>query len=308
MTVREPAATAAAPAASVASFRALPDDEYEKLRSGIRELVSVPGSVERRLRGAVTSTLATPGSLWRAQLAWATARAEGLGDERALSLACAVEAFHVASLLFDDLPAMDDAELRRGKPCVHRVHGESAAILAALAFVHEGHARLARALDDADAGIRFAAREVWGECLGLRGILDGQARDLRSGPEPATIAEVLRRAAGKSAPLLRLALELPATVAGASGERRSRFRELADCLGLAYQLLDDLEDAGKAEGGGRSANACRTLGVVETAREAARQLQRAREVASELGSASPALAAVLRATIGRLDRALVAAA
>jgi geranylgeranyl pyrophosphate synthase len=124
----------AAPSAAV-GWRILSEADFERVRSAIGSLIRVPPSVEGRLRGAVLEILSTTGSLWRAQLAWAVGRAEGLKSAPAMALATSVEAFHTASLLFDDLPAMDDAEFRRGRPCIHRTHGQAAAILAGLALV-----------------------------------------------------------------------------------------------------------------------------------------------------------------------------
>ncbi|MGE0640614.1 MAG: polyprenyl synthetase family protein [Thermoanaerobaculia bacterium] len=282
----------------------LPQDEFEYLRAALRDLVDLPYGIERRLRAAVAATLATPGSLWRAQLAWASARASGLDERSTLGLACAVESFHVASLLFDDLPAMDDALTRRDRPCVHRVHGEAAAILAALAFVHEGHARLSQALDFASPDARREARALWVECLGLRGILDGQARDLAPQERVANREEVLRQAAGKSVPLLRLALELPAVVAGVAAGTRSALRRLSEHLGLAYQLLDDIADEATIDAASGLANARRTLGAGATARLVRLELGRAREAAGEIARELPLLVPVLEATVDRLDGSL----
>lgn len=230
-----------------AELALIPASERRRLRLAALELLEVGSEVEPRLAGAVADTVRRPGSLWRMQLAWSVARAEGVPEADALDLAAGVEAFHVASLLFDDLPAMDDAATRRGAPCVHRVHGEAAAVLAGLAFVHRGYARIWRALDAAAPAARRAARERVEDCLGLGGILDGQARDLvgvRGAVEPDSAA---RLAGGKTVPLLRLALLLPAIVAGAPEPRLGTLDRLAAAWGLAYQILDDLGDLAGAE-------------------------------------------------------------
>jgi geranylgeranyl diphosphate synthase, type II len=284
----------------------VPAADYELLRDAARQLVDVPFGIERSLRSALAATLATPGSLWRAQLAWATGRAEGLTLASALALACAVESFHVASLLLDDLPAMDDASIRRGRPCVHRLYGEPAALLAALAFVHEGHLRVAAALDASSPEIRVSARRLLGETLGVTGILDGQARDLNPGTKPASRDEILRQAAGKSVPLLVLALELPAVLAGAPSERRALLRDLAEDLGLAYQLLDDLEDCDSGEI--EVSNASRDLGGNDVRREIAARVGRARAVLAELASDLPSLRSAVEGVLDRLAGAAASAA
>lgn len=289
------------------SPRLLPARDWELLRAATRGMVAIPAGVEPRLGGAVSTALDNPGSLWRAQLAWAVGRGAGLDAERSLALACAVESFHVASLLLDDLPAMDDAEVRRGAPCVHRLYGEAAAILAALALVQEGHSRMAAALDGSSPAIRAAARALADECLGLRGILDGQARDLDQRARLEPRRDVLRRAAAKSVPLLRLALELPAVAAEVGPQLRLALRRVAESLGLAYQLLDDLADRGAADDR-RAVNSSRALGVAATRREVLRLLEAARSASRDVGAQIPEALPVLAAAIGRLAEQLPAPA
>ena len=108
---------------------------HAAMRSSLRRAfhagLVLPHGTEAHLAGALHHTLEHPGSMVRAELAFRIASSFGMSEERAENLAIAIEYFHTASLLFDDLPAMDDAELRRGVPCAHHVYGEGAAILAA---------------------------------------------------------------------------------------------------------------------------------------------------------------------------------
>lgn len=277
------------------------EPELGRLRATALALLEVGPGVEPRLAGAVADTLARPGSLWRMQLAWLVARAEGFAQEPALDLAAGIEAFHVASLLFDDLPAMDDAETRRGAPCVHRVHGEAAAILAGLAFVHRGYARVWRALDESAPAVRRAARERVEECLGLAGILDGQARDLAPATDGLGTSDAAVRAAGKTVPLLRLALTLPAIVAGASAARERSLDRLASAWGLAYQILDDLGDLAGSDADlamGR-ANFAATVGFAPALARLDLELASARLAAEELVGERPALADSFRRLTAR---------
>jgi geranylgeranyl pyrophosphate synthase len=279
-------------------LRLLPDESWSVVRAAIEALVDLPETVTPPLRDALAAILAAPGSLWRAQLAWAVGRAEGLEESRALALATSVEAFHTASLVFDDLPAMDDATTRRGQPCVHRTHGEAAAILAALALVNVGHERLAEALDDAPRDVRMRARRLAARCLGVAGILDGQARDVYDAKGDRGSADALRRAAGKSVPLLELALAMPSVVAGGPAERSEALGALAGNLGLAYQLLDDLEDAGTAAEG-RNATASR-LGRAGTCLATRAELARGAAHVAALSAELPALEEPLTRLLGRL--------
>lgn len=225
----------------------LPTDERRFVADGFRRLLPLGDTVEAHLRAAVADVLGHPGSMVRAQLAFALARSLGVGREAARALAIAVEYFHTASLVFDDLPAMDDAALRRGRPCPHRVHGEGVAVLAALALITRAYALLWGALRALPARRRERAAALTAECLGVAGILDGQARDLHfaapGGFGAAGGTGVLEVAAGKTVPLVRLALVLPALAGGADESVIAALERLADAWGLSYQALDDCKDA-----------------------------------------------------------------
>lgn len=205
---------------------------------GFRRSLRTSPAIEAHLAGALGDLLASPGTLVRAQLAYGLGRALGLDVAAARSAAVAVEYLHTASLVFDDLPAMDDASERRGRPCPHLIYGEGAAILAGLALVHRAHALVAEAASGLPGDRERRAWRRLEQNVGLAGILDGQARDLhfRTGGDPAAIA------AGKTAPLLRLALLLPAALAGAPPELEEALDRLASAWGCAYQALDDFRD------------------------------------------------------------------
>lgn len=205
-------------------------------------LLPLEEGLEPRLRAVVADVLEHPGSLARAQLAYGLGERRGIASERALKLAVAVEYFHSASLLFDDMPSMDDATERRGRPCPHVVYGEAAATLGALGLITRAYALLWEAIGEAPAGRRAAAAALVGECLGVAGILNGQSRDVhfrREGTDAEAVAEV---AAAKTVPLVRLSTVLPALVAGEDGETLERLERLAASWGLAYQVIDDFKD------------------------------------------------------------------
>jgi len=159
-----------------------------------------------------------------------------------MALGMAVEYFHTASLLFDDLPCMDDALERRGSVCAHLVHGEAAAILGALAFIARGYALLWDGIGELPEEARRRAASLVAECVGIGGVLDGQARDLHFGSSARSAADVLRVARGKTVSLIRLTLLLPAMASGAAADDEERLERLARCWGLAYQILDDFKD------------------------------------------------------------------
>jgi len=282
------------PPASPSPLQLVDPEALDLLRHRLASVLDPAGDLDPALAGVVRDTLDTPGSLWRPQLAWAIGRAHGLDVARALDLALGVECFHVASLLFDDLPAMDDSSRRRGRPAAHVVHGDGAAILAALAFVHRGYRFVWAAFGDAPAELRAEAGERVEAALGLAGILDGQARDLGLARRRlATLEEIERAARGKTEPLLRLALELPALAGGADASRLDALSRLAAHWGLAYQILDDLEDLG-ASGGAETAetdagrgrpNLAVALGVRGALRRLDLELEAARRLVGRLAAA-----------------------
>jgi geranylgeranyl pyrophosphate synthase len=217
--------------------------ERRRLVLAYRRLLPDPAGAEPTFAAVLADLRAHPGSLTRGQLAWGLAVALGGEHRAAYELAVALECFHSASLVFDDLPAMDDAEQRRGRPCPHRVWGEGAAILGGLALVNRGYELLWRVLGDLPRERRQTGARLVGDCLGARGVLGGQARDLAFAPAEAAADEVQTIALGKTVPLVRLSLLLPALVTGAAPLTRSRLDALAAAWGLAYQAVDDAKDS-----------------------------------------------------------------
>ncbi len=226
------------------ALRLLPAEELSRLETEFRRLLPLPLDTEPHLLGALRDTLDHPGSLARAQLAFGVASELGMASASARKLALAVEAFHTASLLFDDLPAMDDARERRGFPCPHVVHGEAAAMLAALGLITRAYERLWQVFSKLPPAISMRSGALVAECLGASGALQGQALDLhfRAPPGETGAREVERVALGKTVSLVRLSLVLPALVAGATEAEIVRLELLSRAWGLAYQGLDDAKD------------------------------------------------------------------
>lgn len=298
------------------------ETEYAFLAEGYRDLLPVPATLEPRMRRALLDTLAAPGSLARAQLAFGLLAPGRGGPFAARELAIALEYFHTASLLLDDLPCMDNARERRGRLCPHVVHGEAPAILAALALITQAYGLLWRTLSPLPARRRLRASALVQECLGAAGILEGQARDLAFASGPGDAAEVARVARGKTVTLIRLTLLLPALVAGATAPVLRRLEQLAESWGLAYQILDDFKDClyDPAESGktaqrdallGRP-NLVVASGVQTAALDLRRNLVAARAALGHLGalrvSALDRLQALLEHQAARVNERLAATA
>jgi geranylgeranyl pyrophosphate synthase len=199
--------------------------------------------VENRLGAALRDVLVKPGSLTRALIAYLMGMEMGLAEETSRGLACGIEYLHTASLIFDDLPAMDDARLRRGMPCLHVVHGEAVAMLAALALINRGYSLVWQAVGKSrNSQRRDEAAALVEGCLGTAGLVGGQAYDLcgwRDGQTPTDVLEVARR---KTATLLRLPLVLPAIIGNGSRREIQLLERLGLLRGLSYQAVDDLKD------------------------------------------------------------------
>lgn len=231
-----------APPVQPAQHRDVRPVSTDPVAEAFRRLLPLDGGLEPHLRGVLHDSLESPGSLVRAHLAFGILRGAEFPTERALAVAIAIEYFHTASLLFDDLPSMDDAKERRGRPCPHLVHGEGATILGALALINQAYALLWQVLGELSPRARQQAGDLVVQCLGERGILDGQARDLHFKDGPRDAAEVVRIAEGKTVSLVRLTLLLPAIVTGHDQVVRERLESLATVWGLSYQILDDCKD------------------------------------------------------------------
>lgn len=214
---------------------------------------------EPHLRAALSHSVSHPGKLVRARLVAEAAVHHGLDLDDALALATAVEYFHTASLLLDDLPCMDDADTRRGLPCVHRLHGDATAILAALAFINRAYALVGLSLVHQPALVRLQVQVTLDACLGAAGLVGGQASDLRFAEGDRSPRAIAAIAAAKTGALFNLAVFLPALCALPDPAERLALKSLCLYWGLAFQTLDDLRDvlstsveAGKSTGRDRA--------------------------------------------------------
>ena len=190
---------------------------------------------------ALRYCLRHPGSLVRAQLAYQTGVTVGLPEEDALSLAIGVEYLHTASLLFDDLPCMDDAMERRGFPTVHSIYGLDSAMLAALGLVNRGYSLIWKSMQSCPESVRRRGGDYLDQCLGMTGILGGQSRDVHVSAS-ANSKDVIRIAYGKTVTLVKMTLAFPALLGGAEAEVVRDLERLSIYWGLAYQVSDDLKD------------------------------------------------------------------
>jgi geranylgeranyl diphosphate synthase type II len=203
------------------------------------------------LAEAMTYSLKAGGKRIRPLLCLLAAEAVGAAAENALGCAVALEYIHTYSLIHDDLPAMDDDDLRRGKPTCHMVFGEGQAILAGDGLLTEAFTLLAG--DPAlPPSRRVEALRILGEAAGWQGMVGGQSLDLegeqhtRKG-EPVSLGQLQLIHRLKTGALLRAALELGAIAGNAGPEARATLREAGAAMGLAFQIKDDILDATATE-------------------------------------------------------------
>jgi len=162
--------------------------------------------------------------------------------EAALRVAAALECVHCYSLIHDDLPAMDDDDLRRGQPTVHRAFDEATAILAGDALLTLAFDIIADEATVLPAERRAALVLALARAAGAGGMVGGQKLDLEAEQTPPDESGIIRLQAMKTGALIRFACEAGAIIAGAPAEDRERLAEFGSAIGLAFQLADDLLD------------------------------------------------------------------
>lgn len=200
------------------------------------------GSIPDRLLEAMRYSLEAGGKRLRPVMLLAACEMAGGDAQTALPIACALEMIHTYSLIHDDLPAMDNDDLRRGKPTNHKVFGENLAILAGDGLLNAAAELMARsALQMADArGIR--ALEIIMRHAGVTGMIAGQTRDVLSEGETAQADLITYIHTHKTADLLQAPVEAGLALAGADEAQIRAGGEYGLHLGLAFQMTDDLLD------------------------------------------------------------------
>ena len=209
-----------------------------------------------RLHEAMRYSVLAPGKRIRPALAVLAGEAAGAARAELLPAAAALELIHAYSLVHDDLPALDDDDLRRGRPTLHRRYDEATAILAGDALLTLGLLQLAREPAAAPAEARRQAVELVGTAISTAGMIGGQMEDIAAErdwpPSPAAALERIHR--GKTGALLTAALRLGGVLAGAGGATDARLAGLGERLGMMFQIADDILDVeGTAEQLGKRA-------------------------------------------------------
>ena len=216
--------------------------QYNQYRAAVEDYLNglFTGSAPYgRLYEAMRYSVLAGGKRIRPVLTLEFARLGGIDWRLALPYACALELVHNYSLIHDDLPCMDDDDLRRGKPTNHTVYGETLAVLAGDALQPEAFRLIAQA-PGLSADSRIAAAEVLAKAAGADGMVGGQVLDTVCGVADEAGLTVLNRL--KTCAMISAAAELGCVAAGMDAEKRRQAREFGDGLGLAFQIRDDILD------------------------------------------------------------------
>ena len=223
-------------------------DEYKNLiESKLTSYLPNCGEYASLLKEAMEYSLNVGGKRLRPVLLLAACDAAGGNVEKALPYACAIEYIHTYSLIHDDLPAMDDDDTRRGKPSNHKVYGEAMAILAGDGLLNSAAELISeQALSlEGDAESLYAHARAAHEIMkraGASGMIAGQTADITSEDKKAT-AELVRFIEDhKTADLITAPVRAGLMLAGAGDKMLEDFSKYGTCLGVSFQILDDILD------------------------------------------------------------------
>lgn len=198
---------------------------------------TLPSLIHRAMRYSIFAG----GKRIRPILCLAAAEACGGDAEVAMPAACAVETLHTYTLIHDDLPCMDDDDLRRGRPTNHKMFGEGVAVLAGDALLTESFAILARTPENSLYGMGDYVRELT-DAAGSRRLIGGQTLDLEGEGRTLSLDEIKTIHNGKTAALLTASLRLGGMSAACSSSQLESLTEFGLKAGLAFQIIDDILD------------------------------------------------------------------
>jgi farnesyl diphosphate synthase len=220
----------------------------------LEALLPVPEAAEARLIEAMRYAVLGGGKRMRAFLVMQTAQLFSVNQTCATRVAAAVEMLHAYSLVHDDLPAMDDDDLRRGKPSCHKAFDEATAILAGDALQTRAFEVLAEEDTHADAEARCELVTAFAYATGARGMVGGQMIDMLAEGKTLSGPEITRLQALKTGRLIQFSAEAGAILGRASQQQRHFIAAFGRELGGAFQIYDDvLDEAGSAEELGKTA-------------------------------------------------------
>lgn len=216
-------------------------------------LLAAPSDARKRLVEAMRYAAIGGGKRIRPLLVTAAAELLGVNRDSAVRVGCAVEAIHVYSLIHDDLPCMDDDDLRHGKPTVHRAFDEATAVLAGDALHGLAFEILADTETSSDPFTRSELVVTLAHASGMSGMAGGQMMDMVADSQDFDLHTITRLQQLKTGALLAASVEMGAILGHVPPEGRTHLRAYARDIGLAFQIVDDLLDhEGDADKAGKA--------------------------------------------------------
>jgi farnesyl diphosphate synthase len=273
------------------------------------DLLAVPSDGRGRLYEAMRHAAIGGGKRLRPLLTVASAKLFTIDPQRALRVGCAIEAMHVYSLIHDDLPCMDDADIRRGKATAHKAFGEAEAVLAGDSLHALSFEILADPATHDDARVRADLVLELARAVGPAGMAGGQMMDLEAEHRQLDLPSITRLQQLKTGALIAFAVEAACIMVRMPHEERTPYRGYARNIGLAFQIADDLIDhSGSADVAGKptgqDANAGKATFVSLLGEERARQqaallVEQAIEHLCDHGAEADLLRAIARFAVER---------
>lgn len=215
----------------------------EAVNRGLERILPRSDFPEKKLFEAMRYSALGGGKRLRPFLVMSSSRIFGVADECALRAAVAVECVHCYSLIHDDLPAMDNSDLRRGRPTVHKQYDEATAILAGDALLTIAFEILADPRTHEDPAVRCRLVSALAKASGVHGMVGGQMLDLIAETSKLDIGAITRLQRLKTGELIAFSAEAGAILGKTSTQHLNALRAYAHDLGLAFQIIDDLLDA-----------------------------------------------------------------
>lgn len=229
-------------------------DFADAIENKLLEFLPASQGMEKQVVDAMRYALLAGGKRLRPFLVMQSASLFSIPEENAMRVAAAIECLHTYSLIHDDLPTMDDDELRRGKPTTHIKYNEATAILAGDSLLTLAFEILADEKTHSDAEVRCTLIAALSRAAGTFGMVGGQMIDLKAENEPLPMQEIIRMQQMKTGALIVFSCEAGAILAKVKDERRDALVKYANDIGLAFQIVDDLLDVeGSSEAIGKTA-------------------------------------------------------
>ena len=274
----------------------------------LRDLLTDQEDVHEALKEALAYTLFAPGKRVRAILVlWCCELVAGQDNSNARMAAAALEMVHTYSLVHDDLPAMDDDDLRRGQPTCHRAFDEATAVLTGDALLTLAFEILAEKIDDPSLAAQLACQLA--RAAGPAGMIAGQVADLKAESTAGTVETLEYIHTNKTAKIFRCAAVMGGLCGGAGTEQLDALAQYGLKVGLGFQIADDIldvsassEQLGKTAGKDVEASKCTYPAVVGIAQSRVLERRLAREAIAALAPFGPNAQALRQLATALLDR------